>query len=168
MVYGRDDWRTAEDGNDLALAWREYGMWHGRRESLPSEWTCRLGLRPHQGRREDTTAVRRRDCRRVRRRADRDRGQATIAIPVDRPDELRSLPRIPDGLSHCPHRTAQGRFTDELVGPDLFTELVLGHNTITVFQEVHQDFKGFGPELDGLSRTREDMELGIELTRTKV
>jgi hypothetical protein len=51
---------------------------------------------------------------------------------MDRPDELMGLPSIPDGLPHRPHSTAQGSLTDELVGPDLFTEFVLGHNTITM------------------------------------
>jgi hypothetical protein len=64
---------------------------------------------------------------------DRDWGQAAIAIPVDRPDELLGLPIIPDGLPHCPHRTAKCGITDELVGPDLFTQFVLGHDTITMF-----------------------------------
>jgi hypothetical protein len=52
---------------------------------------------------------------------------------MDRPDELRGLSSIPDGPPHGPHSTAQGGITDELVGPDLFTELVLGHNTIAMF-----------------------------------
>jgi hypothetical protein len=52
---------------------------------------------------------------------------------MDRPDELMGPPSIPDGLPHRPHGTAESGITDALVGPDLFTELVLGHNTITMF-----------------------------------
>jgi hypothetical protein len=70
---------------------------------------------------------------------------------MDRLDELPSLPRIPDGLPHRPHGAAQGGLTDELVGPDLCTELVFGDHTIMMLDEVHQECKGFGPEFDGLS-----------------
>ena len=43
----------------------------------------------------------------------------------------------------------KGGVTDELVGPDLHTQLVLGDDTIMMLDEVHQDFKGFGSEFDG-------------------
>src|SRR5690349_4801233 len=36
-----------------------------------------------------------------------------------------------------------------------------------MLDEVHQDFKGFGTELDGLSSAGEDMQLSIEHTCTK-
>src|SRR2546422_10252690 len=130
MVWGGDDWRTTEDCDHLALAWRGHGMWNGRRHNLQSGWACRLRLRHQQGRREDSTPFRRGGWRRTRLHADRDRGQAAIAIPMDRLDELLSLPSIADGLPHRPHRTAKCGITDELVGPDLFTQLVLGHDTI--------------------------------------
>src|SRR5262245_44410192 len=108
-------------------------MRNGRRDRLQNGGACRLSLRPQQGRRADSPPFRQRDRRRLRRRADRDWGQATIAIPMDRPDELRGLPSIPDGPPPAPPSTAQGGSPEELVGPDLFTELVLGHNTIAMF-----------------------------------
>jgi hypothetical protein len=82
-------------------------------------------------------------------------------------DELLGLPSIPDGLPHRPYRTAKCGITDELVGPDLFTQFMLGHDTITMFYEIHQDFEGFRPEFDGFARARENMELGIEHTLAK-
>jgi hypothetical protein len=133
MVCGRNDWRTTEDCHDLALAGGEYGIGNGRWESLHSGWAYRLSLRLQQERRADSPVCHRRGRRRVRRRADGDWSQATIAIPMDRPDELMGLPSIPDGLPHRPHGTTQSGLTDELVRPDLFTELVLGHKTITMF-----------------------------------
>src|SRR5437660_105801 len=104
-------------------------MWNGRRDSLQGGGAYRLSLRHQYGRREDCTPFHRRD----RRRADRDWNHAAIAIPMDRLDELLSLPSIPDGLPHRSHRTAKCGITDELVGPDLFTQLVLGHDTIIIF-----------------------------------
>jgi hypothetical protein len=133
MVCGWNDWRTTEDGDHLALAWRAHRLRNGRRESLHDEWACRLSLRHQQGRREDAAPFRRRDWRRTRLHVDRDWDHATIAIPMDRLDEVLGLPSIPDGLPHRPHRTAQCGFTDELVGPDLFTQLMFSHDTISMF-----------------------------------
>jgi hypothetical protein len=86
---------------------------------------------------------------------------------MDRSDELLSLSRVTDGLPHRPHRTTKCGVTDELVGPDLRTQLVFGDYTLMMLDEVHQDFKGFGTELDRLSCASEDMELGIEPTLAK-
>jgi hypothetical protein len=70
---------------------------------------------------------------------------------MDRLDELPSLSSIPDGLPHRPYSTAKGGVADELVGPDLCTQLVFGDHTIMMLDEVHQDCKGFGTEFDRLS-----------------
>jgi len=52
---------------------------------------------------------------------------------MDRLDEVLGLSSIPDGLPHRPHRATERGITDELIGPDLFTQLVLGHDTIAMF-----------------------------------
>src|SRR5262245_12592770 len=119
-MCGGDDWRTTEDGDNLALARREHGRWSGWRESRHGERVRRLSRRPQQGRRAAPTPF-------------RDRDRAPIAIPMDGLDELLGLPSIPNGLPHRPDRAAKRGITDELVGPDLGTQLVFGYDTITMF-----------------------------------
>jgi hypothetical protein len=86
---------------------------------------------------------------------------------VDSLDKLLRLSRIPDRLPHRPDGTAERGITDELIGPDLCTQLLLGHDMVPMFHKIHQDGKGFGSEMNGVAMAQQDMALGVEHTLPK-
>jgi hypothetical protein len=79
------------------------------------------------------------------------RHDEAIPSPVNGLDELLSAPAVPNGLAYGFHRTLECRIADELLWPDLLTQLLLGHNPIAMRQQVSQDLERFAPQPSDVS-----------------
>src|SRR5438132_12988130 len=71
--------------------------------------------------------------------------QEAIALAIDRLDELLSAPAVPNRLAHGFDCTLQRRNADELLRPDLLTQLLLGNDPVGVRQQVDEDLEHFVP-----------------------
>jgi hypothetical protein len=69
-------------------------------------------------------------------------------------DDLLRAPAVSNGLTHCTDRAFEHRVADELVGPDLPAQFLLGHDTIPGFEQGKKDLEDFGPQTEeGLPNT---------------
>jgi hypothetical protein len=73
------------------------------------------------------------------------RHQEAIPSPIDGLDELWAAPAVPNGLAYSFHRTVEHRVADELLRPDLRTQLLLGDDPVGMRQQVGQNLERFTP-----------------------
>jgi hypothetical protein len=68
-----------------------------------------------------------------------------ISSPIDCLDELWATPAVPNRLAYGFYRTVEHRIADELLRPDLRTQLLLGDDPLGMRQQVGQDLERFTP-----------------------
>src|SRR5207237_9107077 len=76
----------------------------------------------------------------------RHRRQEAIALAIDGLDEPLAATAIPNRLAHGFDRTLECGLADELLWPDLLTQLLLGDDPVRMRQQVSQDLEGFAPQ----------------------
>jgi hypothetical protein len=69
-----------------------------------------------------------------------------IPRPIDGLDEPLAAPTIPNRLAHGLDRTLERRIADELLRPDLLTQLLLGDDPVGMRQQIGQDLERFAPQ----------------------
>jgi hypothetical protein len=85
-----------------------------------------------------------------------------VAIAIDGLDELLSASAVADGLAHAFDRALQRRIADELLGPDLLAQLLLGDSAVVVRQQVGEGPENFPPRPDALAGPAQHMALRVE------
>jgi hypothetical protein len=72
--------------------------------------------------------------------------EKAIPCPIDRLDEPWATPAVSNGLAYSFHRTGERRVANELLWPDLITQLLLRDDPIGMRQQVGQDLERFTPQ----------------------
>src|SRR5881397_3705914 len=91
-----------------------------------------------------------------------DVGHKAIALAVQRAHETRGPPLLPQRLAQRRDTGFQDLVPDELVGPQVLKELLLGDNTVAMLQEVGEHLKDFAPQLERLPSVLELIALGVQ------
>ena len=91
-----------------------------------------------------------------------DRPHKAIALAVQRAQEARRPPPLPQRLAQGLNTGGQRLVPDKLVGPQVLEELLLGDYPIAMRQEVDEHLKDFAPELDWLPGVMQLMALGVK------
>jgi hypothetical protein len=86
---------------------------------------------------------------------------AITSTALDKPLHPAAVANSPTGQCHA---TFERRITDELAGPYLRAELVFGDHVVTLFEEILQHLKRFGPQPDRGTLPVQRIEAGVEDT----
>jgi hypothetical protein len=91
-----------------------------------------------------------------------DRRYKAIALSMQRAQEARRPPALPQRLAQRLHTGGERLVADKLVGPQVLEEFLLGHHPLALRQEVGEHLKDFTPELYRLSSAMQFLALGIK------
>jgi hypothetical protein len=91
-----------------------------------------------------------------------DHSHKAIALAVQRAQEARRPPPLPQRLAQGLNTGGQRLLPDKLARPQLREEFLLGHDPIAMRQEVDEHLKDFTPEFDRLPSLMQLMALGVK------
>ena len=80
-----------------------------------------------------------------------DGGDEAVAAAVQGLNHVLLSSTIPHRAARRHHPAGQRGFTDQAAGPDLFDELVFGHDPMTMLNQIGQHIEDLGLDLDHMA-----------------
>jgi hypothetical protein len=90
-----------------------------------------------------------------------------ITLAIDCLDESLLAPTVPNDPAYGFDRTLQRRIADELLGPDLLAQLLLGDDPVGMRHQVGEHLEHFAPQARDLPSAAEHRALCVEGTFSK-